>query len=523
MLEIVGDTLEAGAVVANAYRLERVVGEGGMGVVWAARELRSGRTVALKFLREGERDATGRTRFLREARAAMAISHPHVARVEAVLETDVGTPFLVMELLEGESLRAMLRRKRVLTPRECARVLAPVVDAVASAHAQGIVHRDLKPENVFLVGGTDVRVLDFGIAKQLPHADATQQTSLTSTGALIGTPVYMAPEQLFGDAVDVRADVWALGVMLYECLAGHRPTEGSGIGPIIKRITTEPLAPLEQVRPGLPKSLTRVVGRMLLRHRDDRPSLDEVRAVLANLPPDGESEAEPAPTQRMPGVGAATTVAEVTGPPAPGPARAAPPPPPVWTPPVDHARLRSQMDLASSLSLVAAGVGLLLFFTPVAIAGVVLGLRGRSLAKRAGVAAPVTSTLGLALGLVGTALFVVFLPWAILGIREDQAKAEARIATLERELGERPASPVLEQSTACALAELHARKNGWAHNTGSSLTDFQCAGRLVTVGEAAKLEDLRFATGSTRFVTNACLKRGARWYVVDLRKGECAP
>lgn len=526
MLEVVADTLAAGLVIGGAYRLERVVGEGGMGVVWAAHEIRTGRAIALKFLREDDRDQKSRERFLREARAAMAIIHPNVARVEAVLETDVGVPFIVMELLEGESLRAMLRRRGPLAPQECARLLGKVVEAVAAAHARGIVHRDLKPENVFLVHGVDVRVLDFGIAKQLGHADSTQQASLTSTGALMGTPVYMAPEQLFGEAdVDVRADVWALGVILYECLSGQRPTEGAGIGPIIKRITSGPLVPLEEARPGLPRSLTRIVGRMLLRHRADRPSLDEVSAVLAQLPREGEGDT-PAPTQRIPNA-STPTMTDVAPAGARVPPAGAPPPfpPPAFAPSQpngEHLRIQSQMQLVSTLSLVASLVGLLLFFTPIAIVAVVLGLRARSLAKRAGGLTPVTATLGVVVGVLGSATFFVFVGWAALGIRDDQAKSAARVAALERELGDRASAPILEPGTACALAELYARKNGFQNNSGQSLRDFECGGRLSATEGAATLEDLRFAGIDKSYATTACLKRGTKWYVKELRtKGEC--
>jgi Protein kinase domain len=299
VLEILGEPLATGSVIAGAYRLEHVVGEGGMGVVWAAREIATGRAVALKFLREGrEVDVRNQQRVLREARAAMAISHPNIAKVEAVLETDAGVPFLVMELLEGESLRALLRRRGVLSPVECARVLLPVVDAVLAAHASHIVHRDLKPENVFIANGQRVRVLDFGIAKQLSKTGEAEVASLTSIGAVIGTPIYMAPEQVFGDEdVDGAADVWSLGIMLYECLAAKRPTDGDGFGPIIKRITTETLEPLEQARPGLPRRITSLVGRMLTRRRSERPPLAEVRTVLASILDAGEGAV---PSERAP-------------------------------------------------------------------------------------------------------------------------------------------------------------------------------------------------------------------------------
>jgi serine/threonine-protein kinase len=272
-----------GAVIACQYRLERQLGEGGMGVVWAAQDIASKRRVALKFLRDVTgSDARAQERFVREARAAMTIAHPNVARVEAALETEAGAPFIVMELLEGESLRDRLRRLHVLGLGECARIVVSVVDAVGAAHEKRIVHRDLKPENVFVLANGDVRVLDFGIAKQLPReVDGTASQSLTTTGSLLGTPLYMAPEQLFGDDVDVRADVWALGIMIYECLTGSPPTAGDGFGPVIKRITTEPLVPLAEARPGLPTSIALLVDRMLSRDRAMRPPLAEVRAAFA--------------------------------------------------------------------------------------------------------------------------------------------------------------------------------------------------------------------------------------------------
>lgn len=293
MLEIIGETLRAGSVIANAYRLERVVGEGGMAVVWQAVEISSGRRVALKFMQEKRlADSRNQARVLREARATMSIAHPNVAKIFAVLETDSGAPVLVMELLEGQTLRAFLRRPAPLTPIEAARLLMPVISAVQAAHERRIVHRDLKPENIFLLRHPpyDVRVLDFGIAKQFSPTDATLASasspgpSLTSTGSMIGTPVYMAPEQMFGDEdIDGRADIWSLGIILYECLTLRRPTDGEGFGQILRRITTDPIEPLDRVRPGLPQRLVRLVGAMLTRDRAARPTLAEVQSVLASL------------------------------------------------------------------------------------------------------------------------------------------------------------------------------------------------------------------------------------------------
>src|SRR5688572_13649576 len=158
------EKLESGRLIDGRYRLDRLLGEGGMGVVWAAHDADANELVALKFLRrERGDDPRNRERFVREANAAMAVDHPNIARVHAVRERPDGSPYLVMDLLEGESLRGVLRRRRVLSVAEAARLLVPAMAAIDAAHAKGIIHRDLKPENIFLAGGMDVRVLDFGI------------------------------------------------------------------------------------------------------------------------------------------------------------------------------------------------------------------------------------------------------------------------------------------------------------------------------------------------------------------------
>ncbi|MFO0735356.1 MAG: serine/threonine-protein kinase [Labilithrix sp.] len=285
MLEIVAEPLTPGTLLADIYRLERVLGQGGMGVVWAARDEKTGRDVALKVLADDRAtDPTQQARILREASAAMTIDHPNVVKVSAVLETEAGVPFIVMERLDGEPLRALLLRRGTLDAATCLPILLGVIEAIAAAHAAGIVHRDLKPENVFLLPGGGVKVLDFGIAKRIARGDlesATAEASLTSTGAVIGTPYYMAPEQVFGDEdVDARADVWSLGVILYECLAGVRPTEAEGFGPILKKITS---ARFDALPESVPPRLASIVMRMLSRDRAARPSLDEVRTTLSNL------------------------------------------------------------------------------------------------------------------------------------------------------------------------------------------------------------------------------------------------
>ncbi|NOU30933.1 MAG: serine/threonine protein kinase, partial [Polyangiaceae bacterium] len=299
--------LEAGAVVANRYELERVVGEGGMGVVWAASDRKTGNRVALKFLREDRAsDVRHQERLLREAKAAAAVRHPNVATVHEVLETATGRPFLVMDLLQGEPLAARLARDGTLPLPECARVLGAVVDAIQAAHGSGIIHRDLKPENIFLLGaGTSppsVRVLDFGIAKTVEREDTTHAPSLTTTGTMLGTPYYMAPEQIFGDNdVDGKADVWALGVVLYECLSGKRPTQATGVGQVLKVIMNDAIPPLSEVAPDVPNDVAALVSKMLSRRRDDRPDLTQVRAVLADAASRPSRPSIPTPSRRPSG------------------------------------------------------------------------------------------------------------------------------------------------------------------------------------------------------------------------------
>ncbi len=296
MLTTVEPTLMPGAVVGG-YQLLRVVGEGGMSVVWAARSLSSGERRALKFLKA--KDGKGEARLLREARATMGLTHPAVARTFSVEVLPTGQPFIVMELLQGETLRARLERDGKLPLSLVASVLGSVVEAVVAAHALGVVHRDLKPENVFLVHGDPrpVRVIDFGIAKEIkgicgdqgsslgePSGASAGSASLTATGAMLGTPFYMAPEQIFGDAdVDHRADVWALGIIVFECVAGRRPTDARGVGQVLKLIAMNALPSLATAWPEAPGDLVALVDRMLSRDRDARPPLHEVLDLLRSL------------------------------------------------------------------------------------------------------------------------------------------------------------------------------------------------------------------------------------------------
>ncbi|HZO12521.1 MAG TPA: serine/threonine-protein kinase, partial [Polyangiaceae bacterium] len=273
--------LRPGVVVGDRYRLERLLGEGGMGSVWSATHILTEGTFALKFLKGAESPELGR-RLLREGRAACAVEHPNVREVHDVLELDDGLPVLVMERLEGESLAQRLAREEKLSTDEMVRILHPVVSAVGTAHALGVIHRDLKPENIFLTATNQVKVLDFGIAKVTP-LEASQGETGTSTGMLFGTPCYMAPEQVFGEKdADYRIDIWALGLIMYRVLTGVLPTQADNVGQIMKAIVTRPFRPVEQLVVDLPPDLAELIARMLERNRDDRPaSLVEVQAVLS--------------------------------------------------------------------------------------------------------------------------------------------------------------------------------------------------------------------------------------------------
>ena len=242
----------AGRRLGGRYRMEALLATGGMGEVWVARDLLLDRAVAVKVL-GGALAGDGRAaeRLRREARAAARLEHPSIARVLDLGEQD-GRPYLVMELLEGESLAARIDRAGAMAPPEAARVVAAVADALEAAHRAGVVHRDVKPGNVFLTSDGEVKVLDFGIAS------AAGEAALT-TGELLGTPAYLAPERVLGHPATPAADVYALGVVLYELLAGHRPfDDGSDIEVAMAHVHAHP-APLAVVAPSAPS----VPGRRL--------------------------------------------------------------------------------------------------------------------------------------------------------------------------------------------------------------------------------------------------------------------
>jgi serine/threonine protein kinase len=278
------DKFAVGDVIGAKYRLERLLGEGGQAWVWQARNLALDSCVALKVLRDDGSNAPQIRRLLQEARAAARLGHPAIVRVFDLGEAESGEPFLVMELLDGESLADRLVERGRMSPFEAIRVLLPIADALGAAHAKGIVHRDLKPDNVFLAVGNDSlqpKLLDFGIVK-LQHSAAEGDRLSTVTGAVVGSPAYLSPEQARGsDDIDRRVDVWGLSVTLYECLTGDVPFEGANYNALLRSIVEdEPLSILEH-RVNEPE-LWQIVQRGLSKSRDERwPSTLELGQALA--------------------------------------------------------------------------------------------------------------------------------------------------------------------------------------------------------------------------------------------------
>lgn len=267
-----------GALVGERYEVVRLIGKGGMGEVYEATNINSGRSVALKTIRaEIDQSPEQRRRFLREAKAATAIDHPNVIEVLDVFEEADGTLVMVMELLRGETLKEHRHKRGALTLHETAALMLPVVEALHTAHAKGIVHRDLKPENVFLAeshGGTTVpRLLDFGIAKVLDPATLDSEThgGGTATGSLLGTPHYMSYEQAMSEKdIDQRSDVWSLGVMVFEALTGRRPIEFENLGEMYTKFLTGSVPSIRELVSDVPDDFADVLDGCLALQRDDR-------------------------------------------------------------------------------------------------------------------------------------------------------------------------------------------------------------------------------------------------------------
>jgi serine/threonine protein kinase len=273
-----------GRVIQDRYRIVRKIGEGGMGAVYEGEHLAIARRVAIKCLHERiGRDEKLAARFHREARAATKIGHPNIIDVLDFGSMEDGTAFMVLEYLEGKNLEDLIDEEGPQPVGRVVRIVSSVCDALKAAHAQGIVHRDLKPENLFLVRREDnpyfVKVLDFGIAK-FTEADDFR---LTQTGQAMGTPYYMAPEQLLGHSdVGPRADLYSLGVILFHALSDHYPFEGQTFAQLVIRVTRDPPPPLSALRPDVPAELAALVAKLLSKEPEDRPaSAAELREALA--------------------------------------------------------------------------------------------------------------------------------------------------------------------------------------------------------------------------------------------------
>jgi serine/threonine protein kinase len=273
---------EAGVVIANKYRLERKLGEGGMGSVWAAHHVALDTAVAIKVIRSDSNRQELAPRLLQEARAAAKLGHPAIVRVFDVGQTADGNPFIVMELLEGESLNQRLARELRLSATETVRLLLPIADALRAAHQKGIVHRDIKPDNVFLVAdatGVQPKLVDFGIAKLAVREFDSQ---LTQRGAVVGSPDYMAPEQARGDDdIDRRADVWSFCVLLYETMTGGPPFQGANYNALMRAIL-EDTPPLLTALCAADTELAEIVQLGLAKDRTNRwQSMQELGEALA--------------------------------------------------------------------------------------------------------------------------------------------------------------------------------------------------------------------------------------------------
>jgi len=273
------------------YRILESLGEGGMGSVYVAEDTHLGRRVSIKFPVATTNEHNYRARFLREARAVSKLTHPNIASIYDYGETPDGQPFIVMELVKGPTLSTLLLEDQ-LTIKEAVKIVEGIGEALQEAHNHGIIHRDIKPANVVIGERNEPKVLDFGLAKQITDeafhsTDGDAQTLLatkTRSGTVVGTPLYLSPEQAMGAPVDARSDLFALGALLYECLAGRRAFEGEGIFEIAAQILHKDPSPPSEINPHVCKDLDRITLKALAKKPEERyqsagEMLEELRAV----------------------------------------------------------------------------------------------------------------------------------------------------------------------------------------------------------------------------------------------------
>jgi serine/threonine-protein kinase len=294
-----GPGVSPGEILAGKYRVERVLGAGGMGVVVSAHHLQLDERVAIKFLLpQALKNAEAVARFDREARAAVKIKSEHVARIIDVGKLESGAPYMVMEYLEGGDLSGWLQQHGRLPIEQAVEFILQTCEAIAEAHALGIIHRDLKPANLFCVRRADgllaIKVLDFGISKATGVAASVRDMGMTRTQTMVGSPLYMSPEQMVSSkSVDARTDVWSLGVILYELVTGRTPFEADGLPELVLKIASGPPLPMRHYRPDTPPGLEGIVLRCLEKERENRyPNVAELAMALLEFSPRSRSSVE---------------------------------------------------------------------------------------------------------------------------------------------------------------------------------------------------------------------------------------
>jgi serine/threonine-protein kinase len=457
-----------GTLLAGKYRVERVLGQGGMGMVVEARHTTLDERVAIKLLlpeHAARPDASAR--FLREARVAARIKSEHVARVSDVGTLENGAPYLVMECLDGCDLAALLQRAGVLGVADAVDYVVQGCEALAEAHGYGIVHRDVKPANLFLTrrpnGLPLVKVLDFGISK-VAGAEAQR---LTRTGAILGSALYMSPEQMQKTKIaDHRADVYALGASLYELLAGRPPFVADTLPALWAKVMADAPTPLRQLRPDVPEGLAAVLEKAYARNRDDR--WQTVGALVVALAPYAPARSQAViesiaklaePVLAGPPSSVAPPSASTEGRTAEAPARAAPEAP--------RASTRSRVVAVSVVAAIAASL----------VVGAFVAMRGRWPGGTA-TGAPVvpTATAGT-MGAPPPALPATSAPSAVsapqaatsLGVSAGSTAVPAHAASPSPQLTEKPRdrSPAAAKGTADTGAGGVAREQGAGPRQGS--------------------------------------------------------